>query len=51
MAGEGSIRPDVSQTAAAEIMNKMRLGTRGSTQGFRREMQGINSTKYFLSQS
>ena len=40
---KGSIRPDVSLTAAAETMNKMCLCARGSTQGFRARMQEINS--------
>ena len=40
---KGSIRPDVSLTAAAETMNKMCLGTRGSAQSFQVRMQEINS--------
>ena len=40
---KGSIQPDVSLMAAAEKMNKMRLCTRGSAQGFWVRMQEINS--------
>ena len=39
---KGSVRPDVSLTAAAEKMNKMRLRARGSEQGIRARMQEIN---------
>ena len=40
---KGSIRPDVSLTAAAKKRNKMSLYTRGSAQGFQARMQEINS--------
>ena len=39
---KGSIRPDVSLTAVAETMNKMRPCARGCAQGFRVRMQEIN---------